>query len=268
MGFIFVLPVRTKQYLPDGTDLLFLKNKFGNIILFTYLCIVIKNKQIMKPNFYVEGDKLMAEFLGWELSKSGKKFRRHLPPFGYVKVHPNHLKFRKSWDWLILVLAQIESWGYCTNITHRSSLDNEYHICKIYKSDINSEFGQYLYYDMGNCEDSKFEAVYRACINFIKWFNSFYANNTNDVSEVVSILNLSDDEKLRRVKNLYTPDEVAEVLGYYEGYSSSAFTQKEYEKLEDLEHTNTEEFENLLYLEAITNGNFEESIRLNLRLPI
>jgi hypothetical protein len=52
----------------------------------------------MKPNFYVESDKLMADFLGWELSKSGKKFRRHLPPFGYVKAHPNHLKFH---DYLI-----------------------------------------------------------------------------------------------------------------------------------------------------------------------
>ena len=50
---------------------------------------------------------LIAKFLGWELSKRGRRFKNYIPPFGYVKAHPDHLKFHLSWDWLMLVVYKI-----------------------------------------------------------------------------------------------------------------------------------------------------------------
>ena len=62
----------------------------------------------MTQEQFNEGNKLIAEFLGWELSTRGRKFKRNLPPYGYVKAHPNYLKFHISLDWLILAVEKIK----------------------------------------------------------------------------------------------------------------------------------------------------------------
>lgn len=54
-----------------------------------------------------EGNKLIAVFMGWELSNRGHKYNKYLPPYGYVKAHPNYLKFNLMWDWLIPVVQKI-----------------------------------------------------------------------------------------------------------------------------------------------------------------
>lgn len=62
----------------------------------------------MKTEEVIEGNKLIAKFLGWELSVRGHKFKRHLPPYGYVRAHPSYLRFHCSLDWMMLVIEKLE----------------------------------------------------------------------------------------------------------------------------------------------------------------
>jgi hypothetical protein len=103
----------------------------------------------------IENNKLIAEFLNltsqvifeqvFIVSENGKtKF--------YKK---DELKFHSDWNWLMEVVEKIESLGYRIEIVK--------HICRVYLSDketiIISE------------NIPKIEAVYNACIEFIKWYN-------------------------------------------------------------------------------------------------
>ena len=78
-----------------------------------------------------------------------------------VLLFAEQLKFHKDWNWLMEVVEKIESLGYRIEIVK--------HICRIYLSNketiIISE------------NTPKIEAVYIACVEFIKWYN-----NKNKVS--------------------------------------------------------------------------------------
>lgn len=75
-------------------------------------------------------------------------------------------------------------------------------------------------------------------------------------------------QKVERVKNLYDINDICDVLGYGGGWSESAFSKDDYNDLENLEVSNPEEFCDRMYREAAINGNFEEAIKLNVKLPI
>ena len=111
----------------------------------------------------IENNKLIAEFLGE--TKQPFEFSQ----FGYINslgewkdtFFDNQLKFHSDWNWLMEVVEKIESLGYRIEIVK--------HICRIYLSNketiIISE------------NTPKIEAVYIACVEFIKWYN-----NQNKVS--------------------------------------------------------------------------------------
>ena len=111
----------------------------------------------------IENNKLIAEFLGE--TKQPFEFSQ----FGYINslgewkdtFFDNQLKFHSDWNWLMEVVEKIESLGYRVEIAK--------HICRIYLSNketiIISE------------NTPKIEAVYIACVEFIKWYN-----NQNKVS--------------------------------------------------------------------------------------
>ncbi len=74
---------------------------------------------------------------------------------------------------------------------------------------------------------------------------------------------LSSEEKIKRVKNLYPDlDEVLDVLGYWD-YSNPDICNAYFERLEK---ENPQKFEEEVYKEASENGNFEEAIELNKRV--
>jgi hypothetical protein len=82
-----------------------------------------------------------------------------------------------------------------------------------------------------------------------------------DISIVIN--NLSDDEKVSRLKELYLTDDILEILGFYDG----SLEDEECEKIESLE-SNPIEWERYILELAKDNGNFEEAIAYNKYLKI
>ena len=102
----------------------------------------------------LENNKLIAEFLGYiDNGCSEDGFLIH--PVTNYDVEISSLKYHEDWNWLMEVVEKIESLGYRIEIVK--------HICRIYLSNketiIISE------------NTPKIEAVYIACVEFIKWYN-------------------------------------------------------------------------------------------------
>ena len=113
----------------------------------------------------LENNKLIAEFLNVKIHpcETIEKFK-FLPIEErglYNGYFIEDLKYHEDWNWLMEVVEKIESLGYRIEIVK--------HICRIYLSNketiIISE------------NIPKIEAVYNACVEFIKWYN-----NQNKVS--------------------------------------------------------------------------------------
>lgn len=120
----------------------------------------------MKTNEILEGNKLIAEFMGW-----GERgiYRTPFEDAGMCNGEPSsicydrNLLFNSDWNWLMLVVEKIEEiedkngynifWvkidGVCCEIQQADSLDI------IVEAD---------------CE-TKIESVFLACVKFIKWYN-------------------------------------------------------------------------------------------------
>ena len=63
----------------------------------------------------------------------------------------------------------------------------------------------------------------------------------------------------------YAIEEICEIMGYYDGSNSDGLPM---DKLEELEETDFNAFEDLMLNHAIINGNFEEVIEFDARLAI
>lgn len=89
-----------------------------------------------------ENNKLMAEFLG--------NTETHIKNFGGIEK----TKYHSDWNWLMSVVDKIESLGYLVEIREN--------VCfiKTSEQDYFSEL-----------EETKRQAVYKACVEFIKWYN-------------------------------------------------------------------------------------------------
>ena len=110
-----------------------------------------------------ENNKLIAEFLGYiDNGCSEDGFLIH--PITNYDVEISSLKYHEDWNWLMVVVEKIESLGYKVDI---SKWENSQY-CGIYLN------GKKI---AGNETNTKIEAVYNACIEFIKWYN-----NKNKVS--------------------------------------------------------------------------------------
>lgn len=117
----------------------------------------------------IEGNELIAKFMGWEVDKyTGKEINYFVE--GQLDVYPKvvgsciafqHMKFHTSWDWLMPVVEKIEKLGFWVNIKknhvtvawdNKGSFDSKM---------IHSEFG----------DQSKIQRVYTCVVEFIKWYN-------------------------------------------------------------------------------------------------
>lgn len=126
----------------------------------------------------IENNSLLAEFLGSELEetvKSEKVYCLLMPDendiSGFKKEFfaPDELKFHKSWDWLMLVVDKIE-----TYLADGCNVDISYNTCTICVV-VGNDFKGYTEndgFDIVITSNSKTEATYSACIEFVKWFNS------------------------------------------------------------------------------------------------
>lgn len=121
----------------------------------------------MKKNEIINGNKLIAKFMGHEVMCDGisQYICYKTPKFENGRLSGLHNKesvtdihnlYNTSWDWLMPVVEKIESLGYKWNIS--SSTEYPYHICNIQ--------------NMKTIEGiSAIDATYGACIEFIKWYS-------------------------------------------------------------------------------------------------
>ena len=115
----------------------------------------------------IENNKLIAEFLSVKIHpcETIEKFK-FLPIEErglYNGYFIDELKYHEDWNWLMQLVEKIESLGY--NIDTMKVDITKYQssqFCGIYID------GKRIYTNY--CE-TKIEAVYNACLEFIKWYN-------------------------------------------------------------------------------------------------
>ena len=101
----------------------------------------------------MENNKLIAEFMG--LGKAEPYYIEDENNQETNLVFSPALKYNSDWNWLMEVVEKIESLGYRVTIVR--------HICRI---DLTEESKLIISEDI-----KKIEAVYTACLEFIKWYN-------------------------------------------------------------------------------------------------
>lgn len=128
----------------------------------------------MEAKEIIEGNKLIAEFMGWHYRKfevsNLEQFQIRIR--WYTLNDPDNLTgkgiiFQSSWDWLMPVVEKIESLGFWVKIFGFTSFDKCYKQCVIKKQ----KGDDYIYDYEGYWNISKIEAVWIAVVEFIKWYN-------------------------------------------------------------------------------------------------
>lgn len=110
-----------------------------------------------------ENNKLIAEFMDLELPLKISEYS--------TMISKTNGNYHKDWNWLMPVVEKIESLNYAVYLQTRSTR-------------IESEDGKLMFwFFVGQSEDgkyeinSKIEAVYNTCVEFIKWYNKQNKNN-------------------------------------------------------------------------------------------
>ena len=103
-------------------------------------------------------NKLIAEFLGY-IDNGCSEEGFLIDPKTNYDVCIDSLQFHTDWNWLMQVVEKIESLGYWTELL--GGCHQEFRIGKI------NQIKEFINKDGSD----KKEAVYNACIEFIKWYN-------------------------------------------------------------------------------------------------
>jgi len=103
-----------------------------------------------------ENNKLIAEFLGYETYKMNGVLNVEYSENNIRTIQDTH--YHIDWNWLMEVVEKIESLGYDVFINTN--------ICRI------TDVGQNIFEDI-ECfvNNNKRQAVYNACVEFVKWYN-------------------------------------------------------------------------------------------------
>jgi hypothetical protein len=121
-----------------------------------------------------ENNILLAEFMGAEIEGLNYKFIA----YDNIKVcmHPNRLNYHTDWNWLMQVVEKVESLE--KPITNSPNLVGKFETYEIHiqhrhvriyaHGEVTKEV-----VDLRSSEsNNKIEAVYNACVSFVKWYNN------------------------------------------------------------------------------------------------
>ena len=143
-----------------------------------------------------ENNKIIAEFMGLNKTKmffnlkTGNYVKKETADCD-IKVVDVYLKnnkpitnfyYHSDWNWLMEVVEKIESLGYYVNIT------GTYVSIGAIESKTNPIF-------IEKDSNIKIEAVYNACVEFIKWYNSHLCSNCGRFDDVVGTHNIDTCEE-------------------------------------------------------------------------
>ena len=105
-----------------------------------------------------QNNSIIAKFMGMQETHLGWYDAEKSIPLPTMEVTFEFLEFHLDWNWLMPVVEAIEGMGYNTELVYRP--DDGGHCMYIYDSPVFSS-------QMGG----KMEAVYKAVVEFIKWYN-------------------------------------------------------------------------------------------------
>ena len=104
-----------------------------------------------------ENNKIIAEFMGAKAT-TDTYFILNM----YMTLKEEELKYNTDWNWLMEVVEKIESFN--SNLQSFSINGNRVEI-----KDFSVKQNLFSYYN--DTEKTKIQAVYNACVEFIKWYN-------------------------------------------------------------------------------------------------
>lgn len=113
-----------------------------------------------------ENNKLIAEFMEAQVT-----IDTYFITGMYMTISENDLKYHSDWNWLMEVVEKIESLGVnFWSVKSKVKLTIVGELAKKLNSSLyDTEFEGYDF--IYTQENSKKEAVYNACVEFIKWYN-------------------------------------------------------------------------------------------------
>ena len=118
----------------------------------------------------IENNKIIAEFLNWEFDDLSETFEtpflKLVEPQAFgdeqfsCKLQDFELEFHSDWNWLMEVVEKIEN----------LSKEGETYMFSITKFSARVTYKGSRIVDLP-IDNTKIEAVYNACVEFIKWYN-------------------------------------------------------------------------------------------------
>lgn len=108
-------------------------------------------------------NELIAEFMGLERSKANHDY--FFIPEYHAFVAPDNILYHQSWDWLMPVVEKIERSGTLFHTRIMCYADENNYLCDIVDIENNEASCQLS-------QTSKIDAVYKAVVGFIKWYNA------------------------------------------------------------------------------------------------
>jgi hypothetical protein len=124
-------------------------------------------------------NEMIAEFMGFYITSDRKSVdgtsdrvwkSNDSPYFGGYRIP--HLRFNESWDWLMPIVERIESLGFATKFRYeaftKGSHSTAYHDIEIFSLNENNGYKRVAF-----CTERipKIEAIYKAVVEFIKYYN-------------------------------------------------------------------------------------------------
>lgn len=109
-----------------------------------------------------ENNRLLAEFIGWELKHNPNISQKTWSnkEEGYCRDKDStFIEYSNNWNWLMKVVEKIESLGFTFTIRLKW--------VKISKTHNSDEVILIRWEE----DETKIEAVYNACLEFIEWYN-------------------------------------------------------------------------------------------------
>jgi len=127
-----------------------------------------------------ENNKIIAEFLGAIPNKGGEYEMYGIIPSIEDELSEKHfffgseMPFTTNWNWLMEVVEKIQNVPSYDKDKFGTIVKIEGRNCSI-KSDNygskNKEYSKKIYFNANYSGDTKIQAVYDACVDFIKWYN-------------------------------------------------------------------------------------------------
>lgn len=104
----------------------------------------------------IEGNKLIAEFDGWDLRHDNVSYRKQLTETTSMTCHESNLKYNSDYNWLMAVVEKIEKMDYGFKMCRK--------VVEVYIDSTKETF-------IKRKESCRLDSLYVAIVDFIELYN-------------------------------------------------------------------------------------------------